>query len=236
MERLQKILAEAGFGSRRKVEELIKKGIVTVNGEVAELGQKADSKKDDIRVLGKAVSINEKVYYLLNKPEGFLCTVKDPYNRAKVIDLVPKEPRVFPVGRLDADTTGALLLTNDGDLSNQLLHPRYHVKKTYLVKVAGKIKPEDYRRLEIGIQLEDGITLPAKANYIKSGRDWTVISLTISEGRKRQVKRMLKALGYPVLTLHRQKFGPLDLGKLQLGQYRSLSKDEVRLLKESARD
>lgn len=127
MERLQKILAEAGYGSRRKVEKLIIEGVVTVNGQVAELGQKA-SRFDDIRVKGEKIILQRKVYYLLNKPEGYLCTLHDPFNRPKVTDLVPQEPRVFPVGRLDADTTGALLLTNDGQLSNHLLHPRYHVE------------------------------------------------------------------------------------------------------------
>ena len=166
MERLQKILAEAGYGSRRKVEKLIIEGVVTVNGQVAELGQKA-SRFDDIRVKGEKIILQRKVYYLLNKPEGYLCTLHDPFNRPKVTDLVPQEPRVFPVGRLDADTTGALLLTNDGQLSNHLLHPRYHVEKTYLVKVSGRVKPEDIRKLEKGIMLEDGMTLPAKAEVKK---------------------------------------------------------------------
>ena len=234
MERLQKILAEAGYGSRRKVEKLIIEGVVTVNGQVAELGQKA-SRFDDIRVKGEKIILQRKVYYLLNKPEGYLCTLHDPFNRPKVTDLVPQEPRVFPVGRLDADTTGALLITNDGQLSNHLLHPRYHVEKTYLVKVSGRVKPEDIRKLEKGIMLEDGMTLPAKAEVKKSTRDWTLVSLTITEGRKRQVKRMMKALGYPVLALHRERFGPLDVDDLKLGEFRNLTQSEIKSLRGSVR-
>ncbi len=234
MERLQKILAAAGYGSRRKVEELIKSGKVTVNGVIAELGSKADIKKDKIQVFGEDVIINKKVYYLLNKPEGFICTLKDPFNRPKVVDLLPKEPRIFPVGRLDADTTGALLLTNDGELTNLLIHPRYQVKKTYMVKVDGQLDSKAVEALQKGVVLEDGPTEPAQVEVVKAGKKTSWVSITIHEGRKRQIKRMLNAVGYKVLQLHRVIFGPLELGKLQPGNYRQLTQAEVTMLKECA--
>lgn len=235
MERLQKILAAAGYGSRRKVEELIKSGKVTVNGVIAELGSKADIEKDKIRVCGKEPVIKKKIYYLLNKPAGFICTLKDPFNRPKVVDLLPKEPRVFPVGRLDVDTTGALLLTNDGELTNLLIHPRYLVKKTYWVRVDGFLDAKALGILQKGVVLEDGLTGPAQVKIIKADQKTTLISITIHEGRKRQIKRMIKAVGHKVLSLHRAKFGPLEVKELQPGNYRELSQTELKLLKECAK-
>ena len=232
MERLQKILAEAGYGSRRKTEELIKQGIVTVNGHIAELGEKADSKQDIIMVNGQTIKLDQKVYYLLYKPEGYLCTLSDPFNRPKVVDLLPKEPRVFPVGRLDADTTGVLLLTNDGELTNLLLHPRYHVEKAYLAEVQGFPEENVLEKLRSGLVLEDGPTLPAKVELIKRGRTSSSLRIVIREGRKRQVKRMLEAIAHPVIHLHRERFGFLEIGKLQKGESRKLNKSEVERLKE----
>ena len=236
MERLQKILARAGFGSRRKAERLIKQGLVTVNGEVAEIGSKADIKKDDIRVKGKKIAEETLVYYLLHKPEGYICTVSDPFDRPKVVDLLPKEPRVFPIGRLDSDTTGVLLLTNDGELTNFLLHPRYEVSKTYLAKVKGIPNKKALDALGEGLILDEGPTQPAKVQVLKRGQDSALVSLTIAEGRKRQVKRMLAAVGHEVISLHRTKFGPIDLGKLEKGCYRELTKQEVEMLRECQKE
>ncbi len=232
MERLQKILAEAGYGSRRKTEELIKQGLVTVNDHIAELGEKADPKKDLIMVNGQTIKLEQKVYYLLYKPEGYLCTLSDPFNRHTVVDLLPKEPRVFPVGRLDADTTGVLLLTNDGELTNLLLHPRYHVEKAYLAEVQGFPEESALEKLRKGLVLDDGPTLPAKVELIRRGRTSSSVRIVIKEGRKRQVKRMFEAIAYPVIQLHRERFGFLELGKLQKGESRILSKSEVERLKE----
>jgi 23S rRNA pseudouridine2605 synthase len=232
MERLQKILAEAGYGSRRKTEELIKQGLVTVNDHIAELGEKADPKKDLIMVNGQTIKLEQKVYYLLYKPEGYLCTLSDPFNRHIVVDLLPKEPRVFPVGRLDADTTGVLLLTNDGELTNLLLHPRYHVEKAYLAEVQGFPEESALEKLRKGLVLDDGPTLPAKVELIRRGRTSSSVRIVIKEGRKRQVKRMFEAIAYPVIQLHRERFGFLELGKLQKGESRILSKSEVERLKE----
>ena len=226
-ERLQKVLARAGIGSRRKVEELITAGRIQVNGEVAVLGRRVDVERDVVEVDGVAIGVREGlVYYLLNKPRGVVTTVADPHADRTVIDLVPAEPRVFPVGRLDADTEGLLLLTNDGDLTHRLTHPSFGVEKEYVAHVEGAPTPGSVRRLREGIDLEDGRTAPAKAVLTPPN----VLTITIHEGRNRQVRRMCDAIGHPVVRLVRTRIGPLVDRTLRPGAWRALTTDEVRAL------
>jgi len=229
-ERLQKVLAAVGYGSRRVCEELIEQGRVTVDGEVAELGRRVDPDVATVEVDGVPVSVRPGlVYYLLNKPRGVVVTASDPQGRPTVLDLVPREPRVFSVGRLDADTEGLLLLTNDGDLAHRLAHPSFGVEKEYLVEVEGVPTPGQLRRLRTGVPLEDGMTAPAKASSVAP----QAIRLTIHEGRKRQVRRMCLAVGHPVVRLVRVRIGPLADRGLAPGEWRALTQDEVRALQES---
>jgi 23S rRNA pseudouridine2605 synthase len=230
-ERLQKVLARAGFGSRRSCEELIADRRVTVNGDVAELGRRVDLEKDRVEVDGVPLSIRPGlVYYLLNKPTGVVTTADDPHGRPTVVELVPIDPRVFPVGRLDIDTEGLLLLTNDGDLTHRLTHPSYGVEKEYLAHVVGEPSPGEVRRLRDGVQLDDGMTAPAKANVVSPG----VLRLAIHEGRNRQVRRMCDAIGHPVRRLVRTRIGPVADRSLKPGAWRALSPGEVRSLERAA--
>ena len=230
-ERLQKLLARAGFGSRRACEVLIERGRVTVNGDVAVLGQRIDPEHDRVAVDDIPVSTRAGlVYYLLNKPGGVVTTARDPEGRPTVIDLVPLEPRVYPVGRLDADTEGLLLLTNDGDLTHHLTHPSFGVEKEYVVHVEGRPSPAALRRLREGVELEDGLTAPARAALIPP----EMIKLTIHEGRNRQVRRMCAAVGHPVVRLVRTRIGPIAERRLKPGQWRPLTQAEVRALEEAA--
>ena len=230
-ERLQKILARAGIGSRRVVEELIEDGRVVVNGSVAELGQRADPDVDAIEVDGALVGVRpDTVWYLLNKPAGVVSTASDPQGRPTVVGLVPEEPRVFPVGRLDADTEGLLLLTNDGEVTHRLTHPSYGVEKEYLAHVEGTPSRLALRRLREGVELEDGITAPATAAMVSPG----VVRLVIHEGRNRQVRRMCEAVGHPVVRLVRTRIGPLVDTRLGPGEWRPLLQDEVRALERAA--
>jgi 23S rRNA pseudouridine2605 synthase len=229
-ERLQKLLAAAGFGSRRACEELIVDGRVTVDGEVAELGRRVDRETAQIAVDGVPVSVRPGlVYYLLNKPRGAVTTASDPQGRPTVLDLVPSEPRVFPVGRLDADTEGLLLLTNDGDLAHRLAHPSFGVEKEYLAEVEGTPTPGDIRRLRTGVELEDGMTAPAKASLVPPH----ALRLTIHEGRNRQVRRMCEAIDHPVRRLVRTRIGPLADRRLPPGRWRPITAEEVRALQEA---
>ena len=214
-ERLQKVLAAVGYGSRRVCEELIAAGRVTVNGEVAVLGRRVDADIDRIEVDGAPVGVRPGlVYYLLNKPVGVVTTSKDTHGRPTVIDLVPAEPRVFSVGRLDADTEGLLLLTNDGDLANRIAHPSHGVDKEYLVEVdGGRVAPGAIRQLREGVELDDGPTAPAKVSQPEPG----LLRLTIHEGRNRQVRRMCEAVGHPVRRLVRTRFGPIRARSLTPG-------------------
>jgi 23S rRNA pseudouridine2605 synthase len=231
-ERLQKILAAAGYGSRRVCEDLIADGRVTVNGEVAVLGRRVVASCDRIEVDGHLAPTRPGlVHYLMNKPRGVVSTAKDTHGRATVVDLVPREPRVFPVGRLDADTEGLLLLTNDGDLAQLLAHPSHGVDKEYLVHVSGgAVAPGALRRLRDGVELDDGVTAPAQVSQPEPG----VLRLTIHEGRNRQVRRMCDAVGHPVQRLVRVRIGPLADRRLKPGSWRPLTSDEVRALYESA--
>jgi 23S rRNA pseudouridine2605 synthase len=229
-ERLQKVLARAGFGSRRVCEELIEDGRVTVNGEVAVLGRRVVVERDEVRVDGGPVGVLPGlVYYLLNKPEGVVTTAFDTHDRETVMDLVPQEPRVFSVGRLDIDTTGLLILTNDGQLTQFLTHPSHGVEKEYIAEVQCGPRGVSHgalRELREGVELEDGLTAPAEVGQLEPG----VLRIVIHEGRNRQVRRMCDAVGYPVLRLVRTRIGPLRDTKLRPGQWRELTTDEVRSL------
>jgi 23S rRNA pseudouridine2605 synthase len=224
-ERLQKILAQAGLGSRRACEELIAAGRVRVNGSVAELGARADPESDRIEVDGAPVGVRPGlVHYLLNKPDGVVTTASDPQGRPTVVDLVPSEPRVFPVGRLDADTEGLLLLTNDGELAHRLTHPSFGVDKEYLAEVEGSPSRGAVRRLREGVALEDGPTAPAKVSLVGDH----LLRITIHEGRNRQVRRMCAAVGHPVRRLVRVRVGPISDRRLAPGEWRPLTQSEVR--------
>lgn len=223
-ERLQKVLAAVGFGSRRTAEDLIGAGRVTVNGDVAILGRRVDPDNDLIEVDGAPIGVKpDLVYYMVNKPTGVVTTSHDPQGRPTVIDLVPSEPRVFSVGRLDFDTEGLLLITNDGQLANRIAHPRHGVDKEYLVEVdGGSVAPGALRQLRDGVELDDGTTAPAKVSQPEPG----VLKLTIHEGRNRQVRRMCEAIGHPVTRLVRTRVGPLFDRSLQPGEWREWTTDE----------
>ena len=208
-------------------------GRVRVNSLVTtELGSKVDPATDVVEVDGVVVRLGEApAYVILNKPAGYVTTMSDPQGRPTVADLVPREPAgLFPVGRLDRETTGLLLFTTDGDLAHRLLHPRYHVQKTYLARVEGRPRTEALNRLAAGLELEDGLTAPARVRIVTPGPP-AEVEIAIREGRKRQVRRMFDAVGHPVIALHRSSFGPLLLGDLGPGQYRPLSLEEVSALK-----
>ena len=224
--RLNAYLARAGVTSRRKADELIKAGRVRVNGEPGQLNTDVQP-NDTVEVDGQTVAKEPLAHLLLNKPADVVSTVSDPQGRKTVIDLVPETPHVVPVGRLDADTTGALLLTNDGDLANRLAHPRYGVEKTYVAEVRGTPSSKVIQALEEGVELEDGRTAPAKARLLTPG----IVELTIHEGRNRQVKRMLEAVGHRVIRLHRIAYAGLTLEGLEPGQCRELEPSEVERLR-----
>ncbi len=229
-ERLQKVLAATGWGSRRVCEDLIAAGRVTVNGEVAELGRRVDADRDIIEVDGAPVGVKPGlVYYLLNKPRGVVTTAKDTHGRPTVVELVPSDPRVFPVGRLDVDTEGLLLLTNDGDLAHRISHPSHGIDKEYLAHVRGRVSAGALRQLRDGVELDDGMTAPAQASQPNPG----VLRITIHEGRNRQVRRMCEAVGHPVLRLVRTRIGPISDRSLRPGDWRELSTGERKALSEA---
>jgi 23S rRNA pseudouridine2605 synthase len=224
--RLNAYLARAGIASRRGAEELIRTGRVRVNGEVAGLATFVEG-EDTVEVDGEEVSPEPLTYVLLHKPPGVVTTASDPHGRPTVVGLVGHERRVVPVGRLDADTTGVLLLTNDGPLAHRLMHPRYEVDKVYVVDVEGDADDRALARLAAGVELEDGTTAPARVRRLAPSR----IELTVHEGRKHQVKRMLAAVGHPVTRLHRSSYAGLTPDGLEPGEWRELSADEVALLR-----
>lgn len=229
-ERLQKVLATRGWGSRRVCEDLIAAGRVTVNGVVAELGRRVDPEVDHVEVDGAPVGVRAGLrYYVLNKPVGVVTTASDPQGRPTVVQIVPDDPRVYPVGRLDVATEGLLLLTNDGDLANRLAHPSHGVEKEYLAEVEGRLDGGDLRRLREGIELDDGMTAPAKVSQPEPG----VLRITIHEGRNRQVRRMCEAVGHPVTRLVRVRIGPLRDPALRPGEWRELRPAEVKALVEA---
>jgi 23S rRNA pseudouridine2605 synthase len=227
--RLNAYLARAGVASRRRADELIKAGRVHVNGTLGRLDT-AVGEDDVVEVDGRGVAPQRLAYVLLHKPRGVVTTARDPQGRPTVLDLVRHEARVVPVGRLDAETTGALLLTNDGPLAHRLAHPRYGVEKVYVADVEGAPSDDDLRALAAGVELEDGVTLPARVRRLRQSR----IELSLHEGRKRQVRRMCEAVGHPVLALHRPLYAGLALKKLAPGEWRKLTEDEVRALYDEA--
>lgn len=234
MERLQKIMAQAGVASRRKCEELITEGRVRVNGEIVrELGYKADPQRDRIEVDGQEIAREANVYFLLYKPTGYITSVTDPQGRRTVLDLMKGVgARIYPVGRLDYDTSGLLLLTNDGEFANYITHPRYELDKVYEAVVRGRLEDVALRKLREGVMLEDGVTSPAEAECltIDARRGTSVLRLTIHEGRNRQVRRMCEAVGHPVMQLKRVRLGFLTLDGLREGEYRALTAQEVEKL------
>jgi 23S rRNA pseudouridine2605 synthase len=230
LERLQKILSAAGIASRRAAEEIIVAGRVAVNGKVVtELGSRADPAQDRITVDGKALrSEGVRSYIVLNKPVGFVTTLKDPQGRPVVTDLLKGvKERVYPVGRLDYNTEGVLLLTNDGELANRLAHPRHEVEKEYMVRVRGSVAPEQLQLLSAGVDLDDGRSAPAVVNLLRESENNTWISITIHEGRYRQVRRMCEAVGLSVVRLKRSRYGILETAELKPGEFRFLTPAEV---------
>ena len=236
MERLQKVMAEAGVASRRASEKLITAGRVTVNGEtVKKLGTKVTA-KDKIEVDGVPIHQEKHVYYLLNKPREVISSAHDEKGRRTVVDILKDdeiEERVYPVGRLDYDTTGILLLTNDGDLANKLMHPKFEVNKTYVAKVKGLITNDALKQLRLGVKVDGHRTKPAKTRLKETDRAKriSIVQITIHEGHYHQVKRMFEAVGYPVMKLHRESYGFLNLQGVQPGDYRELRPEEVKKLK-----
>ncbi len=234
--RLQKLIAASGFCSRREAEKYILAGKVKVNGVIVnELGSKFPSNVQ-IRIDNKVINKEEKVYYLLYKPSKYLSSTSDPHNRKVVTDLLPQDYRLFPVGRLDYDTTGILLITNDGEFANLMIHPRYQIEKIYQVDVKGILEVHQIRQLEHGIMLDDRMTLPTKV--IIKNKDFkkqvTRFEIRIKEGRNRQIRRMLETVGYEVTRLHRKQFAFLTLGGLNPGEYRSLKPYEIKKLRQIA--
>ncbi len=238
MERLQKVLAQAGVASRRKCEEWILQGRVEVNDrKVTALGVKVDPDCDQIKVDGRPIRQEKEIYLLFNKPKGVISSVKDPEGRKVVVDYLKNIPqRVYPVGRLDYDTEGLLLLTNDGEFAHMLTHPKHHIPKTYHVTVRGVPHGDRLDRLKRGVRLDDGMTAPAEVEYHDIAADQTrsIVSITIYEGRNRQVRRMFEAVGLQIERLKRVQFGTLFLHDVHRGKYRHLSVAEVQQLKEMA--
>jgi len=234
--RLQKFMADAGIASRRKCEEYILQGKVTVNGQVVnELGTKIIPNKDKVSFNGKKVELNqENVYILLNKPIGYVTTVEDQFKRETVLDLVKVKERVVPVGRLDMYTSGAIILTNDGEFVYKVTHPKHEIEKTYNATVKGIVTEDEVKKLRAGVKIEDYITKEAKVKILKidKEKDISRIQITIHEGKNRQVRKMCEAIGKKVLALHRSKIGSIDVKDLKLGTWRYLKKEEVtKLLK-----
>ena len=232
MERLQKVIASTGYCSRRKAEELITKGQITVNGKiVTELGTKVNE-KDEIKISGNSIAKEQKEYYLLYKPRGVVTTTSDDKHRKTVVDLISTNKRIYPVGRLDYDTTGLLLLTNDGELANLIMHPKNEIEKVYIAKVEGIVSYKDIKTLANGVIIDGVKTKKAKAKLLKYDKEkkTTIIELTIHEGKNHQVKKMFEALGYPVIKLKRERVAFFDLTGLKPGEYRSLTFKEVKRL------
>ena len=233
MERLQKVIAHSGVASRRKAEEMIKNGHVSVNGEIVrELGTKV-SNKDVVVVNGKSITKEEKVYYVLNKPKGVVSTTSDEHNRNTVLNYITTDKRIYPVGRLDFDTSGVLLLTNDGHFTNLMIHPKHHLEKEYEVKVQGFLRKDESLKLCRGIELDGTMTKKAKIFDVKynTNKETSTAKIIITEGRNHQVKRMFESVGHPVLSLRRVRFGVVTLKHLQTGEYRRLTPHEIKELK-----
>ena len=234
--RINKYIASCGVASRRKAEEIILDGRVTVNGKlVTELAFNIDEDKDIVEIDGEQIGVEKNnVYIVLNKPEGYITTVKDQFDRPSVLDLVSDiKERVYPIGRLDYETSGLLLLTNDGDLTYKLTHPKHEVDKTYVARVKGKLTKEEIERFKTGLKIEDYTTAPAKLKVIKydEQRDSSLLEIKIHEGKNRQVRKMCKAINHPVLRLRRSAMGKIKIGDCEIGKYRYLTEDEIKYLK-----
>ena len=231
-ERLQKIMARAGYGSRRSCESLISAGLVKVNGRVAHLGQKADPARDKIEIDGKSIRFPEFVYVMVNKPRGVISSTEDELRKGRktVRDLVPLPGHLFPVGRLDKQSEGLMLLTNDGALTHRLTHPRYEHDKVYEVQIEGEISNDLIELWEAGLILDGRKTAPAGIQVTYRDRDSTILLITMREGRKRQIRRVAAKLGHPVISLIRRQIGPLELGNLESGGWRHLSSKEISML------
>lgn len=229
--RINKFLAELGVGSRRAIDKMIEEKKIKVNGILAESGIKVD-KSDKISVNGKLLEFEKKkkVYFMLNKPKRVLSTAKDERGRKTVVDLIDTKERIFPIGRLDYDTEGLLLLTNDGEIFNKVIHPRTEVYKTYLVEARGNINMTTLNKLKRGVMLDDKMTLPAKAKILLADERHTELHFAIKEGRNRQVRRMFELVGHPVINLKRIMLGELNLDGLEVGEYRPLTKKEINYL------
>jgi pseudouridine synthase len=237
--RLQKILSAAGVASRRAAEKLIVEGRVSVNGEtITQLGTRADPDADDIRVDGRRIGRPKRRYIALHKPRGYVTTRSDPEHRKTVLDLLGLQEYLYPVGRLDYDSEGLLLLTNDGELAARLMHPRYGVEREYEARVRGVPEPAALRRLAQGVRIEGRRTAPADVRLVEAGRgargDQSIISVVLHEGRTRQVRKMCEAAGHPVVRLRRVRVGPIRLGALRPGEFRNLTREEVRQLEKAA--
>ncbi len=230
--RLQKYMAEAGIASRRKAEELILEGKVKVNGKIVdELGIKIVPNKDIVEYNGKKVVLEkEYVYILLNKPIGYVTTVKDQFNRYSILDLVKTNKRIVPVGRLDMYTSGAIILTNDGDFVYKVTHPKHEIEKTYTVTIKGIVKSNEVEELKKGVKIEDYITKPARVKILKTDEEKNIsrLEITIHEGKNRQVRKMCEAIGHKVLALHRSKIAGIGVKDLELGKWRYLTRNEVK--------
>lgn len=231
--RLQKMLADCGIASRRKADELIAAGKVRVNGRPAVTGEKVDPKADKVTVLGKRVTASkQKIYIMLNKPRGFVTTMQDERGRKCVAELVKAAPaRVFPVGRLDLDSEGLLLMTNDGDLANDIMHPSKHIPKTYRVTVSGKVSEDHITSLTTGLMLEGRVTAPADVRIVSIKEDRTAMQITLYEGRNRQIRKMCQQIGLTVLRLKRIAVGNIKLGMLKTGDWRELNEKELKSIK-----
>lgn len=233
-QRLQKILASAGIGSRRKCEELILEGSVTVNGTmVNELPAFADADHDDIRVDGQRIKQSKKVYYLLNKPKGVICTSADPMGRPKAVDLIDCSERIFCVGRLDANTTGAIILTNDSELTNRLTHPRYELPKTYQATIRGRMESEDIEKIKKGVWLSEGKTERAGVKVLRKTPEETLLEISIRQGLNRQVRRTFAHLGFKVKSLKRTQIGNIVLKGIAVGCYKPLTGAQIAYLKKT---
>lgn len=233
MERLQKYLAECGIASRRKCEQLILDGKIKVNGTVIKnLGIKIDPDKDIVEYNGRVVAkVQHNIYIMLNKPTGFITTVKDQFGRPSVLDIIKIKDRIYPVGRLDYNTSGLLLLTNDGDIANKLMHPKHEIDKVYIAKIRGIPDDKDLDRFRNGLLLDNRLTAKAKIEILKKINNDALVKIVIHEGRNRQIRRMCELIGHPVMTLKRIKIGDLELGNLKVGQWRYLTGEEVQYLK-----
>ncbi len=232
--RLDKFLSNAGVLSRRGIKQLLKREELTVNGKrVTESGTRVDPSKDKILLNGQKIEKPGFVYYLLNKPMGYISTTADEYERDNVVSLIDTTLRIYPIGRLDKDTHGLLILTNDGEITHKLTHPRYHVPKVYRLIITGKVSDKQVQAFQKGVLLTDGITLPAEVKIVSEKQEKTTLLVTLHEGRNRQIRRMCETVGIELLDLERISFGPIPLGNVPLGNYRELTKKEIDSLKKA---